>query len=145
LEQEKKPRTATVIKARAFLAAYRATCNITKSAQLAGISPRRHYVWLEKYPKYAAAFKRAQVVAAGLLESKVIEGAFDGWTEAVYYQGQPCGEVQRFDLGGRQMLLRGAMREKYGAHVEHDVHGSIEIVERLTAARDRLAKTAPPA
>jgi hypothetical protein len=118
LKREKKPRTATVIKARAFLAAYRATCNITRSAKLAGISARRHYAWLERYPKYRAAFERAGPMAAEALEDRVKAGAFDGWKEPVFYQGVKCGQVTRFDLGGRQMLLRGAMREKYGPRVE---------------------------
>jgi len=114
-----------VIRARAFLAAYRATCNITRSAQLAGISPRRHYAWLERYPKYKAAFERANVVAASALEDRVKEGAFDGWIEQQSYQGKPMVDeegkpvgIRRFDLGARQMLLRGAMPEKYGNKVQ---------------------------
>jgi hypothetical protein len=109
-----KPRTSTVAKARAFLAAYRRTCNLTRSAKLAGISPRRHYVWLAKYPKYAAAFDRAKPIAAQYLEDKAIQGATEGWLEPIFYQGEKCGSVRRFDLGGRQFLLRGAKPEKYG-------------------------------
>lgn len=111
------PRTGTAAKARAFLAAYRRTCNITRSAELAGIKPRQHYRWLEN-PKYAEAFKRASVVAAQWLEDKAVEGAHDGWEEPVFYQGQPCGTVRRFDLGMRQMLLRGAKPEKYRQSTE---------------------------
>jgi hypothetical protein len=126
-----KPRTATVIKARAFLAAYRTNCNITKAAAAAGCSPRRHYVWLEKYPKYAAAFERAQVVAAGFLEAKAVEGAVEGWLEPVFYQGLACGAVRRFDLGARQFLLRGAMPEKYGRKVELTGKDGAPIESRL--------------
>ncbi len=113
-----KPRTETQARARAFLAAYRRTCNITKSAKLAGIKPRRHYVWLEKSPEYKAAFERAKPIAAQYLEDKAIEGATDGWLEPIFYQGKKVGSVRRFDLGGRQFLLRGAMPEKYGSKVE---------------------------
>ena len=140
-----EPRTPTVIKARAFLAAYRATCNVTRSAKAAGIGPRRHYVWLEKYPKYKAAFARAQRVAAGMLKDKAVEGATEGWLEPVFFQGAPCGAVRRFDMGMRQVLLRGLLSEEFGAKVDHNVYGSVEIVERLQAARNRLAKAAPAA
>jgi hypothetical protein len=100
-------------RARAFLAAYRGTCNITESAVAAGINPRQHYRWLAKYPKYAEAFRRAQVVAADHLESIAVERAANGWEEPVFYQGAECGAVRRFDSGLLQFLLRGARPEKY--------------------------------
>jgi hypothetical protein len=107
-----------VIRARAFLAAYRESCNITKSAKAAGVGVRQHYRWLEKYPKYRAAFERAQVVAAQWLEDKAVEGATDGWLEPVFYQGMPVGAVRRFDLSMRQFLLRGAKPDKYRQSAE---------------------------
>lgn len=111
-------RTSTVVKARAFLAAYRRTCNITASAAAAGIKPRQHYRWLENYPKYAAAFRRASVVAADYLESVAIERAAVGWEEPVFYKGDECGTVRRFDGGLMQFLLRGAKPEKYKQSAE---------------------------
>ncbi len=118
MEPEKKLQTRTAVRMEAFLTAYRATCNITKSAGLAGCDARRHYSWLEKCPSYKAAFEAAKPQAAEALEDRVKEGAFDGWKEPIFFRGAQCGEVTRFDLGGRQMLLRGAMREKYGSKVE---------------------------
>jgi len=114
----KPPLVSTVAKARAFLAAFRRTCNVTKSAKAAGIDPRCHYRWLKKYPKYQAAFERAIPIATQFLEDKTIEGCTEGWLEAVFYQGQPCGAVRRFDLGNRATLLRAWMPEKYGSKVE---------------------------
>lgn len=108
-----KARSSTLARARAFLAAFRQTCNITGSAKAARISPRQHYRWLEKYPKYAAAFKRATVIAAGHLESVAIERATTGWKEPVYYQGKRCGTVRRFDGGLMHTLLRAWLPDKY--------------------------------
>lgn len=127
-------------KARAFLAAYRRTCNLTASAAAAGIGVRQHYRWLERYPKYAAAFERAQLVAADYLESCAIERATIGWEEPVFYQGDECGRVRRFDGGLMQFLLRGAKPEKYRERLDHEIHGSVDLVERLEAGRQRLAK-----
>jgi hypothetical protein len=106
-------RPSTAAKARAFLAAYRRTCNITWSAKAVGISARQHYRWLEKYSKYKEAFQRAQVEAADYLESVAVKRASVGWREPVFYQGGKCGSVKRFDGGLMQFLLRGAKPEKY--------------------------------
>ncbi len=108
-----KARPSTRARARAFLAAYRKTCNITGSAAAAGISPRQHYRWLEKYAKYAAEFERATVIAGDYLESVAVRRAALGWNEPVFYQGRRCGSVRRFDGGLMQFLLRGAKPQKY--------------------------------
>src|ERR1035441_493946 len=89
-------RASTVARARAFLAAYRQTCNITASAKAAGISPRQHYRWLDQHPTYKAAFERSQVIAADYLESEAVKRASKGWEEPVFYQGEQCGRVRRF-------------------------------------------------
>jgi hypothetical protein len=127
---------STAARARAFLAAYRRTCNITSSAKAAGINPRQHYRWLEKYPKYAAAFESAQRVAADYLESVAIKRATTGWEEPVFYQGEECGRVRRFDGGLMQFLLRGAKPEKYRQSAEvtgpggGPIQATLEIVFR---------------
>lgn len=68
---------------------------------------------MEKYPQYAEAFARAQIVAADFLESVAVKRATVGWQEPVFYQGKLCGTVRRFDGGLTQFLLRGAKPEKY--------------------------------
>ena len=145
MEPEEPRQNRTVVKAAAFLAAYQTCCSVTKAARAAGIDPRRHYAWLEKYPKYKAEFEKAKPIAAQWLKDKAIEGATDGWEEPIFYQGVQCGTVTRFDLGMRQFLLRGILAEEFGAKVDHNMHGSVEVIERLVAARNRFAKAAPPA
>lgn len=103
---------------RAFLAAYRRTCNITKAAQAAGIGPRQHYRWLKDVAGYREAFDRAKVVASDYLEAVAVERATEGWEEPVFYQGIECGRVRRFDGGLLQFLLRGAKPEKYRSTTE---------------------------
>jgi hypothetical protein len=127
----RKPLVSTVAKARAFLAAFRATANVTKSAKAAGVDPRSHYRWLVEYPKYQEAFARAERVAAQFLLDRTIEGCTDGWLEVVYYQGVAVGAVRRFDLGGRQFLLRGLMPERFGAKVEHTGPGGGALQSRV--------------
>jgi hypothetical protein len=130
-----------VARARAFLAAYRRTCNITRSAAAAGIGPRQHYRWLEKYPKYAEAFKRAGVVAGDYLESMAVQRATVGWEEPVFYQGEECGRVRRFDGGLMQFLLRGAKPEKYKQSTEVTGANGGPIQAKL----ELVFRTPPPA
>ena len=113
-----KPRAGAVARARAFLAAFRETCNVTRSAHAAGIKPRQHYRWLKLYPKYAAAFERAKPIAAAYLESVVIQRVTKGWLEPIMYQGTVAGHVRRFDHGNAMALLRAHMPEKYKASTE---------------------------
>jgi hypothetical protein len=115
---KRKPLLSTVAKARAFLAAYRKSANLTASARAAGIGVRNHYRWIEEYPAYAEAFKRAHLVARQFLKDKAIEFSTVGWTEPVFYQGVLCGHVKRRDSGLHQMLLRGAFPEEFGKKVE---------------------------
>jgi|HubBroStandDraft_1064217.scaffolds.fasta_scaffold00168_38 hypothetical protein len=127
----RKPLVSTVAKARAFLAAFRATANVTKSAKAAGINPRSHYRWLKENAAYAAAYAEAEPIATRFLLDRTIEGCTDGWLEVVYYQGVAVGAVRRFDLGGRQFLLRGLMPEKFGVKVEHTGPGGGALQSRV--------------
>jgi hypothetical protein len=113
-----KPRPSTAAKARAFLAAYRKSCNLSDAARAAKIDPRSHYRWLKKYPKYAESFERAKVIASDYLESVAVKRATVGWNEPIFYKGMRCGTVRRFDGGLAQFLLRGAKPEKYKQHTE---------------------------
>lgn len=133
---ERKPLASTAAKAKAFLEAFRRTANVTKSAKAAGIGVRTHYRWLDESESYKAAFEKAKPIAARFLLDRTIEGCTDGWEEPVFYQGEPIRErkyapdgktvigygkaltIRRFDLGGRQFLLRGLMPDVFGAKVE---------------------------
>jgi hypothetical protein len=116
----KKPKDerSTNEKMHAMVKAYAETCNVVRSASLAGITRNTHYRWLEKCPKYAAVFQKTKLAAAEYIESECVDRATRGWLEPVYYQGARCGSVRRFDGGLAQFLLRGMLPEKYGHKTE---------------------------
>lgn len=114
---------SVVERAQRLLAAYRETCNISESCKRAGIDRKTHYNWLEKHPKYKEAFESTRTIAAQTLEALAIERATVGWTDDIYYQGQRCGTVQRYDSGLMQFLLRGAMPEKYNSPQRQELSG----------------------
>ena len=115
--KEKDSRT-THQKKKDFLEAYCYTFSVSRAAELAGLNREDHYRWMRRAAAYSAAFERRKQEAGSYLESEAIERAGQGWSEIVYYQGAPVGEVRRFDSGLMQFLLRGMMPEKYGSRTE---------------------------
>lgn len=150
-----------VSKKPAFLAAFRATASITKAARAAKIDRHLHYDWLEDYPEYAAAFERAKEDAAQTLEDEAVRRAHAGTEEPVIYQGALCYEwvevidketgevltrkrkskpltVRKFSDPLLMFLLKGFRPDKYRDNSKVEISGSVDIVERLAAARKRL-------
>jgi hypothetical protein len=105
-------------KQKEFLQAWCVTFSIVRAAEIARVSRDLHYDWCRKDKRYAQAFERRKDTATNYLESEAITRAGDGWLEPVYYQGDVCGQVRRFDSGLLQFLLRGLLPQKYGAKTE---------------------------
>jgi hypothetical protein len=129
----------------AFLTAFVIVAgSIVKAAKAAKIARSRHYQWLESDENYLKLFTAARAQAADVLESDAIEMCHEGVLEPIYYMGVHVGNTRRFPyVGMHQFLLRGLKPEVYNRdRVEHTGKdgGPIEIVERLQAGRDRLAK-----
>jgi hypothetical protein len=109
-------RKSTVDKARKVLKNYAATGNIDLACRKAKVNRRTHYRWLERYPRYRAAFESTRRAAGESLESEAVRRASKGTLEPVYYQGKVCGHVKRYSDGLMMFLLRGMMPEKYGVN-----------------------------
>jgi hypothetical protein len=92
---------------------------MTEAAKRAQVTTAAHYGWMKKFPKYRETFLEIRQLAADYLEGVAIDRATNGWLEPVFYQGNKCGSVRRYDGGLLQFLLRGIMSERYGAKVEH--------------------------
>jgi hypothetical protein len=119
---------------RDFLRAYADSFSVPRAAEIARVGVRSHFRWYRKSPNYAAAFEKCKKLAGQYLETECITRAGSGWLESVFYQGQICGEVRRFDSGLAQFLLRGLLPEKYGSKTEisgpqnSPVQAKIEVV-----------------
>ena len=72
----------------AFLKEYRLCATITHAAEIALISRRTHYLWIEKDSAYAAAFEEAKVAATDALVKEARRRATQGVKEPVYYKGE---------------------------------------------------------
>lgn len=77
-------------KRRAFLAAFAETGNVTRAAELAGVSRQMHYEWLAD-ATYAADFAAAEDQAADRLEQEARRRATAGveTRKLVLYRGEP--------------------------------------------------------
>jgi hypothetical protein len=149
-------------KLRAFLAAISVCPSITRAAAAAGVHRRLHYRRYKDDPVYAAAFDEAYSQGIAYLEDCCMEHAIEGFEQPVIWQGLMSYErdesgAYRRDAAGRlipltirkhsvelkKFMLKGALPEKYreNHHVEHT--GSVNVIERLNAGRQRLAKRKP--
>jgi hypothetical protein len=97
-----------------FLAAFEASGCVRLAARAAGITRKTHYHWLQHNPAYAVRFQKSQMIAADLLQDEAVRRAVEGWTEPIFYKGEQCGAVWRYDGALLQFLLRGLLPEKYG-------------------------------
>lgn len=104
--------------ARAFLAAYRRSGDITVAAADVGMNRSSHYQWLRNSPAYKAVFERCRDQLGDMLEAVMLKRAREGVLEPVFYQGQPTGAIRRFDVGREMFLLRGLKRKVYGHKTE---------------------------
>ena len=139
-------------KKRAFLLAYCDTCNIVQAALLCGVNRSSHYFWKNDDDEYAEAFRRAEPVAAELLEARMTDRALNGQKHYKFFKGEPirmpCAEdhpdaVEVLDSEQKGtgvffrhyyevdypettaiFLLKGAMPEKY--RERYEVHVSDE-------------------
>ena len=114
-ETQKLSRRETAKKARqdAFLAEYRQCATITHAAEIALISRRTHYKWIEKDSTYAERFEEAKVEATDALVSEARRRATQGVKEPVYYKGEVVGTIRKYSDTLLIFLLKGALPEVY--------------------------------
>jgi hypothetical protein len=138
-----KPADGLTPKMRSFLAAYVKCARIGLAAQAAKVNRQSHHTWMKESEAYRCAFQNAQEEIGSLVEDALVTRAVFGTKELVLHQGEPVvvkGRLlYRVDYSDSLLTLlirklKPEYRERLG--VEHT--GSLEIVERLEAARKRL-------
>jgi hypothetical protein len=80
-----------------------------------GLSVQFVTQWQKDDPQVNAAIVEAQRLGSMRLESAAIRRAVHGIMEPVFYQGEVCGHKAVYSDGLLQTLLKGRMREVYGA------------------------------
>ena len=137
-------RKSTVAKLRRFILAYTETGLVHKSCKIAGIGKMSHYRRLRNDAGYQRAFEEAQEQVGQELEDLAVERVREGNRRLVLYQGEPVffnGEPLyeiEYDAHLHHVLLRRFRPLLYRDRSEVAVSGTINIAERLQAARKRL-------
>ena len=126
-----------------FLAAYARCARINQAAKTAKVAKQSHYNWLEESEAYRRTFARTQAMIGDLAEDACVERAIFGVAKPVLHQGQevrlngkPLYETEYSDSLLLALLRRFKPEFRERTTTEHT--GSLEITERLEAARKRL-------
>jgi hypothetical protein len=128
-----------------FLEAYAGCGSVTAAAAAAGISREAHYKRIEKDPEYRKAFEGLQDRVGQHLEDILMDRACNGVKRQLHWRGKPMKtrdghlvyEIE-FDNQLGLALAKRFRPKLYREHVVQEHTGSINLVERLEAARARL-------
>ena len=139
-----KQKPEKTLKKRAFLQAFGVTANVKWAAEAAKIDRQEHWRWLKVDQAYKEAFETVEDEVAQALENEAIRRAYEGIKRPVLYKGTPV-KVGRRILYQHEFsdtlllaLLKRFRPAQYREHIAAEVSGSINLVERLTAANARL-------
>jgi hypothetical protein len=116
-----------------------------------GVSPAFVRKWQKDDPKIDEAVKLSTEVGALQLESAAISRAVRGVDKDVYYQGDVVGSETQYSDGLLTTLLKGRMRNVYGAdagqtNVQVNLTNAIQIMPRANTYEEWLEfTTAKPA
>lgn len=105
---------------RAFIENYAQCGRVIPACKAAGINHNTHYRKLQTDPEYRAAVERAEQEVAQQIEDKVFDMAMGG------------------ELQAALALLKRFRPNLYRERSSVEVSGSVDLVDRLTQARNRV-------
>jgi hypothetical protein len=111
---------STAARLRIFLDAYAKTGRVNRACEAAHITPRTRYRKLASDPAYRQAFENAKQEVGQMLEDTAVERALDGDSHLLL------------------ALLKRFRPEAYRERVSAEVSGTISLVDRMTAAVERV-------
>jgi hypothetical protein len=128
-----------------FLEAYAGSGSVTAAAKAAGIDKNMHYRRLETDAEYRKRFEALQDRVGQELEDLGVERVRDGFKRQLHWRGKPMKTKNghlvyetQFDTQLHLTMLKRFRPKLYREHVVQEHTGSINLVERLEAARARL-------
>lgn len=107
-----------------FIGALRENGNISRSAQMAGVSRTEVYNERAEQPSFAARWDDAVEIACDLMEEEARRRAYFGTRKPVYHQGVVCGEIQEYSDTLMIFLLKGARPQKFRENVRQEITGA---------------------
>jgi hypothetical protein len=108
----------------AFLSVLAATCNVTASAEAAGIHRKTAYEWRDEDPEFAAAWERAKDMGVEALEDEAHRRAFQGFDKPVYQGGAMVGTVREYSDTLSIFLLKAHKPTRYRENTRMELTGA---------------------
>jgi hypothetical protein len=129
----------------AFLAAFRATLQLTAAAKATGIRLSTHYDWLKADPQYRIDYENTSNELVQQLEDTVKLHASEGVKRKLYYRGKPIhiGKTRshEYEIEWDHPLMLAVLRRfrpEWRDRTETHVTGSVDLVEVIQEGRKRL-------
>ena len=131
MKRKFKANDGVQLKKPAVIAAFKATCSVTRACEISGVSRQAHYDWLKSDPAYLEAFEASKDEAAQVLEDEAVRRAEGGVEEPVFYKGSICGTVRKYSDTLLMFLLNGARPTKYRQNSKIEMSGEVRSVTTL--------------
>jgi hypothetical protein len=135
----------TAARKRVFLDAYSGLGNVKAAAKAAGTSREAHYKWLESDAEYRTTFESLADQVGQELEDLAVDRVRNGIKRQLFHNGKPIKTKNghlvyevHFDTQLHIAMLKRFRPKLYREHIVQEHTGSINLVERLEAARARL-------
>ncbi len=124
----------------AFIAALSDCGNVTRSAEIVGISRMTAYNWRIADEKFKKAWEKAEEIAAGLLEEEAWRRAKEGVDKPVYQSGMLVGYVREYGDTLLIFLLKGLKPERYREKFSHELGGPGGGPIKIDDARSEISR-----
>lgn len=98
--------------------------NITKAAELCGMTRKTHYYWLKESEAYREAAGELSAAINDRIMREFFRRGVEGVAEPVFYQGEQCGTKMVYDTPALIALAKARMpkkfRENFKGHIQVD-------------------------
>jgi hypothetical protein len=135
----------TAARKRVFLDAYAGCGNVRAAAAAVGIDHKLHYRALKSDPEYRATFEALGDQVGQELEDLAVDRVRNGVKRLLLHRGKPIKTKNghlvyevHYDTQLHIAMLKRFRPKLYREHIVQEHTGSINLVERLEAARARL-------
>ena len=122
-----------------FLALLADCGNVTRAAEVAGLSRVYLYQIKREDEEFSSEWEKAAKVGSLRLEDEARRRAVEGWAEPVWHRGEMCGTVQKYSDTLLIVLLKAHHPEKYADRQKVDQNVSHSLPD-LVAQVDAVSK-----
>lgn len=97
-----------------FLEELRKRYSVTHACKAAGVGRSTAYEHRDSDKAFADAWSEVWETNVDDLEDSALQRAAHGWLEPVFYKGEECGTIRRFDNTLSAFMLRKLRKARYG-------------------------------